>query len=332
MGSLVSVIIPVYNVEKYLNQCLDSIVNQTYKDLEIIIVADLSTDKSTEICEEYAAKDERIVLLQKYHTGPALARNYGYDCAKGDYILFCDSDDYLELQAVEKLVMGIKKDEYDCIFYDAHAFTDDGLPCNENNYIHDYSYEGMTAAEILKKEIVFKDYNPCVYLFLFRHDFLQRIGLRFYDGILGEDELYAFNVYLNAEKMGQHREVLYHRRVRPGSLMTSEGNREKKFVSYLTVYNEMKNTDVQGKEKKKAKNLYVIKMAKSLERMYRIMSEDDRKKHKKEYDDFKKEIIKKRGYGSCSMMVRFYCRPLGIALSKIEGTAQKLKYKIGHKI
>lgn len=106
----ISVIIPVYNVEKYLRQCLDSVINQTYKDLQIICVDDASTDKSLEILQEYAKKDNRIIIVQNevnLKLGPA--RNHGMKYATGEYIHFLDSDDWLELDAYEKLVNHLEK-------------------------------------------------------------------------------------------------------------------------------------------------------------------------------------------------------------------------------
>ena len=105
MMPLISVIIPVYNVEKYLRECLDSVINQTYKNLEIICVNDCSTDSSPEILEEYAKKDRRIIIKKNpKNIGLGLTRNEGIKIASGEYIHCLDSDDWLELYAYEILV------------------------------------------------------------------------------------------------------------------------------------------------------------------------------------------------------------------------------------
>ena len=104
MNNLVSVIIPVYNVSRYLPQCLESVLNQTYKELEIIIVNDGSTDDSGLKCEEYAGKDSRIRVFHTEHRGLAASRNLGIDNAKGSFILFVDSDDWIELHTIDTLV------------------------------------------------------------------------------------------------------------------------------------------------------------------------------------------------------------------------------------
>ncbi len=125
MGELISVIVPVYNGEKYLKTAIESLVNQTYSNLEIILVNDGSSDKSLEICEKYAKKDERIVVLSKKNGGQYTARNLGLDYAKGNYIGFLDQDDYLDLTFYEKLYNIIK--QYNaCIARSNNYFLIDG--------------------------------------------------------------------------------------------------------------------------------------------------------------------------------------------------------------
>ena len=104
MKSLVSVIVPIYKVEKYLNKCVDSIINQSYKNLEIILV-DGSPDKCGEICDKYAEKDSRVKVIHKENGGLSDARNAGIDIAKGDYLLFVDSDDWINRYMIENLVL-----------------------------------------------------------------------------------------------------------------------------------------------------------------------------------------------------------------------------------
>ena len=107
----ISVIIPVYNVEKYLKRCLDSVINQTYKNLEIILIDDGSTDKSGNICDEYAAKDKRIIVIHKENGGLSDARNKGLDICTGDYISFIDSDDWIENGFYEYVVNNVKDND-----------------------------------------------------------------------------------------------------------------------------------------------------------------------------------------------------------------------------
>ena len=121
----VSVIIPVYNVEQYLRQCLDSVINQTYKDTEIIIVNDCSPDNSLQIIKEYQQKDDRIVLLDlKQNVGLGFARNAGMKVARGKYITFIDSDDWVTKDYVEVLYNTIEKYQYDVISPDFYEYDD----------------------------------------------------------------------------------------------------------------------------------------------------------------------------------------------------------------
>ena len=111
----VSVIIPVYNVEAYLRQCLDSVVNQTLKDIEIICVDDGSTDGSAAILKEYATKDERIKILTQSNSGAGAARNAGIARATGEWITFSDADDWIEPDAIEKMVAAAQREDADCV-------------------------------------------------------------------------------------------------------------------------------------------------------------------------------------------------------------------------
>lgn len=106
---LVSIIVPVYNVEKYLEKCIESIINQTYSNLEIVLSDDGSTDNSPSICDEYALKDSRIRVIHKSNGGLSDARNAALDIISGKYITFIDSDDYIEKEAIEILVNAMTK-------------------------------------------------------------------------------------------------------------------------------------------------------------------------------------------------------------------------------
>lgn len=107
-NELISIIVPIYNVEKYLKQCINSIINQTYKNIEIILVDDGSPDKCGEICDEYSKKDDRIIVIHKKNGGLSDARNKGIDIANGEYLTFVDSDDFVENNYIEKLYNSIK--------------------------------------------------------------------------------------------------------------------------------------------------------------------------------------------------------------------------------
>ena len=112
----ISIIIPIYNTEEYLRECLNSVINQTLKEIEIILIDDGSTDNSGKICEEYASKDKRIKVIHQKNQGAAISRNKGIDLAQGKYLYFLDSDDYIESDTLEKMLNKIEQEDADiCI-------------------------------------------------------------------------------------------------------------------------------------------------------------------------------------------------------------------------
>ena len=136
---LVTVVVPVYNVEKYLDRCIDSIVNQTYKNLEIILVDDGSPDNCPQMCDGWAKRDGRIKVIHKENAGLGMARNSGIELAKGDYILFVDSDDYIDLSTVEKCVAELIKTNADVVMFGRFNVLPEGnikeKPIMTNQYV-----------------------------------------------------------------------------------------------------------------------------------------------------------------------------------------------------
>ena len=129
---LISIITPVYNSEKFLKKCIDSILNQTYSNFELILVDDGSVDKSPQICDEYARKDSRIVVIHQKNQGQAAARNKALDICKGDYISFIDSDDYVNPQMLEILMYTMQQSEADIAVCDYVQGCDTDFNWNEN--------------------------------------------------------------------------------------------------------------------------------------------------------------------------------------------------------
>ena len=125
MTEKITVIVPVYNVEHYLDKCLDSVIKQTYKNIEIIVVNDGSTDNSGEICQEYAQKDNRIVYIEKENGGLSDARNAGLDQMTGSYVTFVDSDDWIEQDYVETLYQKITEYQADIAIGNYYSFDEE---------------------------------------------------------------------------------------------------------------------------------------------------------------------------------------------------------------
>ena len=145
-NEMVSIIVPVYNVEKYISRCIESLVRQSYKNIEIVLVDDGSTDSSGNICEEYSRCDNRIQVIHKKNGGQGSARNVGLKHSKGEYISFLDSDDYYELTAIEELLMGMKEKDLDISSCNYQRIDDTGhiMSIFDNKY-DDFVVDGTEA-------------------------------------------------------------------------------------------------------------------------------------------------------------------------------------------
>ena len=202
----VSIIIPVYNSERYLGECLDSVLNQTLKDIQIICVNDASTDHSEAILEEYARKDSRIVLLNnKQNGGLSYTRNHGMKVAEGEYIYFLDSDDSIVPEAMEELYAKAKKLDTDVLFFDSEmtiegdaSKQDHRLFCSKKNYGEERVYNGIELADKMQK---CNDYRVPVWLQFWKHAFLKDADMQFYNRLIYEDELFTYQSMMMAERV-----------------------------------------------------------------------------------------------------------------------------------
>lgn len=181
----VSIIIPIYNVEKYINKCIQSIIDQTYSNLEIILVDDGSIDRCSKICDEYANKDKRIKVIHKQNGGLSSARNIGIDISSGEYILFIDADDYIHESTVEILIKKAISKNADIVHFNFQYVDEEGNKINiKNKNLDDNkilnSYE--TICEYAKKSIIVMACTK-----LYKRELFD--GLRFDEGYVYEDEL-----------------------------------------------------------------------------------------------------------------------------------------------
>lgn len=222
----VSIIIPVYNVEEYLEECLKSAINQSLKAIEIICIDDGSADSSAEIIKKFAQNDDRIILIQKENGGQASARNIGMDIAKGEYIYFLDSDDYITNNAMEVLYDIAKKELLDDLYFDAESFFEtEELEQKHSNYIgyyvrHNSYNEIISGLEMLKRMDENKEFRVSPCLQFLRKEFLNENNIRFSEGFIHEDDLFALEISLVAKRTRHINEILYMRRVRDSSTMT----------------------------------------------------------------------------------------------------------------
>lgn len=225
-NSLVSVIVPVYNVEEYLSECLDSIINQTFKNTEIICVNDGSTDRSPEILNEYAKKDSRIIIINQDNKGLSNARNTGIAAASGKYIYFCDSDDYISLNTLENSVRTMDEMRLDMLFFNAIAFSDDNslnkilnkksIYYSRNNQYSDI-YSGKEILLLLEKN---DDLQLPVWQYMYRTDLIKENNIRFIEGIYHEDNSFTIESLSTAKRVSQIPLEFYHRRIHTNSIST----------------------------------------------------------------------------------------------------------------
>ena len=229
---IVSVIIPVYNVEKYLPQCLDSIANQTLRDIEIICVDDGSTDGSLEILAQYAAKFTNFTVLEQRHGGVSAARNRGLARARGEYVYFMDSDDWLDTGALGKLTAIADEQRLDQLIFSAEVFCDaafaadvgdDFLREKQDYYVipGDITARPMPGIDLAGSMIAEGAFFVQPSLRLHRREALMRNRHRFPKGIVHEDEYFAMVTLASAGLAMLIDERFFHRRIRPGSIMTS---------------------------------------------------------------------------------------------------------------
>lgn len=203
----VSVIIPVYNVEKYLRRCLDSVVNQTYKDIEVILVNDGSPDNSKEICEEYVAKYSNIQLINQKNAGLGAARNTGLQYITGNAVTFVDSDDWLELDAIEHYVASMKKSDADIVVTQM---------IRKKEYFSNEGTNGTTIKEeVLNQEQFAKKYfkidgNNIEYYAcakLYKREIAREV--KYPVGLFAEDVPAAFGYIIRSQKIFYSTKVTY---------------------------------------------------------------------------------------------------------------------------
>ncbi len=221
----VSVIIPVYNVEQYLRECLNSIISQTLKEIEIICINDGSPDNSLNILKSYAETDSRICVYTQENGGLSYTRNNGVKVAHGKYIYFMDSDDILDIHALEHLYQYAENEQLDAVYFDGSSFGDEVRKDQierYQDYYHrkgDYHFvqSGLSLMDHLLENNEYRT-SPCLQ-FLTKEHFINH-ALWFQEGILHEDNLFTFKGMLSAKRVSHLGEILFFRRIRPDSIMT----------------------------------------------------------------------------------------------------------------
>ena len=226
----ISVIIPVYNVEKYLRECLDSVVNQTFGELEVLCINDGSTDGSPAILDEYARKDARVRVIHQENQGQAAARNRGLAEARGEFVLFLDSDDFWAPDLCEKVLKKAESAGADLVQFQFQAFGETSFP---------FEPEPMDCRTLTTPEekIRMDHIVPCVWAYAYRRAFLNDHALRFPEHFDFEDVPFIWLCRFRANRIDVLASRFYHYRL--GTGYSTSRKSEEKFLRLPAAYNRM---------------------------------------------------------------------------------------------
>lgn len=242
----VSVVIPVYNVESYLEKCLNSIVEQTETFDEVILVNDGSTDNSLAICEQYISQYAYFKLISQQNQGLSAARNTGLSAVSSEYVMFLDSDDWLREDTVSALKKNILEKDYDVVYYDADVFFEGVKGSGRNHYdrrLAQIDMEFATGWEYFERTYP-RYYIVSSCMALYKKSLIDRWNLSFPEGMLYEDNYFSFCFWDKAQKVTHVSELFYQRRYRKDSIMMSNYT-ERKFVDHIQcvelIWKEIEN-------------------------------------------------------------------------------------------
>jgi len=298
-----SFIIPVYKTEKYIRQCVDSILAQTYQDYEIILVDDGSPDRSGEICDAYAAANERIRAIHIENSGASVARNTGLECALGDYIIFLDSDDYWYLaDALEKIDRLFLPDVDIVVFPSFNYYESNGV-LQEDRYDYPPDLNSMKPEECLEFMVTHDLLNMHAAKRAYRKGFLTQNELRFKPGIRAEDVELGFRV---ANALPWYRflnERVYVYRQHSGSVTTSmDANHLYELAGIITEYAKYEYVNSKVRDLLLSYDAYQLSLL--LAHLYKIPRQDQRKIMNKMYEY--RFLFRYKAYPRTKQIARMY--------------------------
>lgn len=282
---LVSIVVPVYNAMPYLTETIASLTSQTLTSLEIICINDGSTDQSlAELCR-IAEEDERITIISQQNRGLSATRNIGLERARGRYCYFMDSDDILEKDALRTLVDKMEKDSLDLLCFDARPiYENEELKKEFPGFMHSYDRhkcydDAKSGPEMLRQLEVDGTYFQSACLYISRRSYLESINARFIEGIAHEDNAFTFDCFLRAKRISHINHAFFHRRVRPGSIMTSTVRFTRPY-GYFVCFDAMMNSFVEMKatlppETRASIQRIIFSVLKSARSAYEKMTPED---------------------------------------------------------
>jgi glycosyltransferase EpsJ len=271
MFPLISIIVPIYNAEKYLTRCLDSLISQRYTHIEIILINDGSTDNSSALCDKYATQDSRIKVLHKENAGVSEARNSGLAIASGDYIHFTDADDWVEPDAYKKLADIVIQREYDVVRF--NAFNSSNTIVNQVPFQGEY--ENKKLEEVMLTYIGAPKLGGTFilgvpWLYLFNRKLIEKNHIRFNKSLRRcEDRLFTLTTLLYSQKVLFIDDILYHYETNEGSLSNKyDSLRWEQEILYLAElrkeYSKIKPELFSKEADKRINNEYLLRAITSI--------------------------------------------------------------------
>lgn len=334
----ISIIVPIFNVEKYLKDCIESIVNQTYNNLEIILIDDGSTDNSSKICQDYADIDIRILVVRIENRGLSVARNTGLKNATGDYIMFLDGDDFITLNAIEDIVNILKTDiDIDIItgkmfaYYDKSNIKREEFIIDENNLIGKSGEEVLTYYFNAIPNIIWSACRS-----IYRREFFVSNKFLFTPNLTSEDLDLIPLVYISAKKIRSYDQPFYYyRQQRPNSIINTQNLPKFQDIIYIiNKYEEIINSGIYSIEfsnslLKRLSNIYASYLV--------LISEIDKDKRELAVNIFEeKKYLLKYSSGLKNKLIKNIVKVIGIKRSsllyaKLKKNVLKIK-KINFKV
>lgn len=237
---MISIIIPVYNVEKYIKRCVDSLLNQTYKNIEIILINDGSTDNTIRIIKENYRKNKNIILINQKNSGPAVARNNGIKHAKGKYVMFIDSDDFTDPTYVENYYYAIKNTKYDVVIGGYKRFVENKVTMKMQLKKGEYSKYLITAP----------------YCRIIRLSFLNKNNIRFLDTNSSEDIYFNLSIYSKTNNIKIIDDIGYYYFFNKNSISNTSHKGFNENIKIFELLDHMCKMKIKNKE---MKNYFIIK-------------------------------------------------------------------------
>lgn len=306
MGYLVSVIVPVYNVEEYLRDCIDRVCMQTYRNIEIILVDDGSTDNSGQICEAYASQDNRIKVIHKMNGGLSSARNAGIEASSGDILAFVDSDDYPDINMIEVMLPFFDGNKSDIVCCD-YTWKEEELGMGEGINV-------MSAPHAISEYLNDTGYRTFAWNKLYRKELFSDV--KFPEGELYEDIKTIYSLFKKSEIVTYVRQKLYYYRTRSGSITNTFSEKHRDVIRAINhVYKDSKT--VEGIDYRSFNSGYISHYVRFIKKG--ILADVDMSRELK----YIKRIIRKSIYSIISNKGLYTKNKLGMLLLAVSPAAFK---------